>query len=617
MRQILPPVRGVLRNLSILCARLAAAIVVTAIAAQAQTVATTLPLLFPWAIVFDSQGNLYFAETNNHVIREVTPAGLLTTVAGTGVQGFSGDGGAATSAELDSPAGLALDSAGNLYVADTHNQRIRRITLATGLISTVAGSGVAGFAGDGGPAGTALLDHPTALALDSAGNLYIADTGNHRIRKLGAATGILTTVAGDGVQSFSGDNGPATAASIDSPRGIALDSAGNLYLADTHNQRVRKVGALTGAISTIAGVSGATSAPQPFGGDNGPDAMATLALPRGLALDAAGDVYLADTANQRIRVLSASTGAISTLAGQGTETFAGDGAPAVSASLDSPRAVALSPAGLLTLADTGNARVRQLDALPAPGPDIHTIAGIGVAVSTNPAPTPTPTPTASDFTLTATGATTLAIPPASTGTFTFSVGIVGAALASPIALAVTGVPAGVTASLNPTYLPPGGTVTSFTLAITTPAVVLAEPSPTFGSHSSPQILLSLLVLPVIAFSRRECRRCAQREAAEKIAAAVASRRERVPAAKAPVDSGLVMPGLKSRPISEASLSAACLAAVCAIFCAALVSGCGNRVNTGAVLTNSSTYTLTVTGTATSMTGTALQHSATVTLQLIQ
>jgi hypothetical protein len=130
-------------------------------------------------------------------------------------------------------------------------------------------------------------------------------------------------------------------------------------------------------------------------------------------------------------------------------------------------------------------------------------------------------------------------------------------------------------------------------------------------------LLSLLVLPVIAFSRRECRRCAQREAAEKIAAAVASRRERVPAAKAPVDSGLVMPGLKSRPISEASLSAACLAAVCAIFCAALVSGCGNRVNTGAVLTNSSTYTLTVTGTATSMTGTALQHSATVTLQLIQ
>ena len=530
--------------------------------------ATTLPLLFPWAIAFDAQGNLYFTETDNHVIREVTPAGILTTVAGTGVQGFSGDGGAATSAQLDSPAGLVLDSAGNLYIADTHNQRIRKITVATGLIATVAGTGAVGFSGDGGPAAAALLDHPTALALDSAGNLYVADTGNHRIRKLSAATGAITTVAGNGVQGFSGDNGPATAAAIDSPAGIALDSAGNLYFADTHNQRIRRVAALTGTITTLAGTSGATSAPQPFAGDNGPAASATLALPRGLVLDAAGDLYIADTANHRIRVISASTGAITTAAGQGTETFAGDGAPAVDASLDSPRAVALSPAGLLTLADTGNARVRQLDALPAPGPDIHTIAGVGAAVSTNPTPTPTPTPTASDFTLAASGATTLAVPPASTGTFTFSVGIVGAALVSPIALAVIGVPAGVTASLSPTYLPPGGTVTSFTLAITTPPVALAKPLP-FGQHHSPQILLGLLLLPVIAFRRRE------------------------------------------------RLRFAILATAFAILCAALMSGCGNRVNTGAELTNSSAYTLTVTGTATSSTGTALQHSAAVTLQLIQ
>ena len=571
MRTTIPPVRGVLRKLSILCARIAAAGLATAISAQAQTVATTLPLLFPWAIVFDSQGNLYFAETNNHVIREVTPAGGLTTVAGTGVQGFSGDGGLATSAELDSPAGLALDSAGNFYIADTHNQRIRKITLAAGLIATVAGTGVAGFAGDGGPAAAALLDHPTALALDSAGNLYIADTGNQRIRKLTAATGAITTVAGDGVEGFSGDNGPATAASIDSPAGIALDSAGNLYLADTHNQRIRRVAALTGAITTVAGAGAATNAPQPFAGDNGPATSATLALPRGLAFDTAGDLYIADSANHRIRVVSASTAKIATVAGQGTETFAGDGAPAIDASLDSPRAVALSPADLLTLADTGNARVRQLDALPTPGPDIHTIAGAGAAaVSTNPTPTPTPTPAASDFTLAATGATTLAIPPATTGTFTFSVAIVGAALASPIALAVIGVPPGVTASLSPTYLPPGGTVTSFALAITTPPVALAKPPPPqFGPPSNSPILLGLLFLPVIAFHHRERR------------------------------------------------SLAILAMTCAILCA-LIAGCGNRVNTGAEFANATaSYTLSVTGTATSSTGAALQHSAAVTLQLIQ
>jgi sugar lactone lactonase YvrE len=535
MRLTLPPIRGFLRKRAQLCALIAALLLGSAILGLGQTVATTLPLLFPWAIVFDAEGNLYFAETDNHVIREVTPAGVLTTIAGTGVQGFSGDGGPATAAELDSPAGLALDSAGDLYIADSHNQRIRKVTVATGLISTVAGTRVAGFAGDGGPAAAAQLDQPTALAFDPAGNLYVADTGNHRIRKLSAATGIMTTVAGYGVQGFSGDNGLATAASIDSPAGIAVDSAGNLYLADTHNQRIRKVSALTGTITTIAGVGGATSAPQPFAGDNGPAASATLALPRGLTLDAAGNLYIADTANHRIRVISASTGVISTVAGQGTETFAGDGAPAVNASLDSPRAVALSPAGLLTLADTGNARVRQLDALPAPGPDIHTIAGIGAAVSTN--PTPTPTPTASDFTLAATGATTLAIPPATTGTFAFSVGVVGAALASPIALAVIGVPPGVTASLSPTYLPPGGAVTSFTLAITTPAVALANPPPPLGPHHSPQILLGLLLLPVIVFSRRQRSRYARLEAAERIAVGAESRRKHVPAAKCGVSTG--------------------------------------------------------------------------------
>ena len=174
-------------------------------------------------------------------------------------------------------------------------------------------------------------------------------------------------------RAFAGDGGAATAASIDSPNGLALDAAGDIYIADTHNGRVRMVNVATGVIWTVAGVGGA----QAFGGDGGSATAAGLALPRGLTMDAAGNLYVADSANHRIRRISPA-GVVTTVAGQGTETFAGDGAPAVTASLDSPRAVAVSPGGLLTLADTANQRVRQLDALAAPGPDIHTIAGVSV-----------------------------------------------------------------------------------------------------------------------------------------------------------------------------------------------------------------------------------------------
>ena len=351
-----------------------------ATSARAQTQATTLPLMLPSATAFDAAGNLYFAETGNHVVRKVTSAGIITTVAGNGVQGFAGDGGLATSAELDSPAGLALDAAGDLYIADSHNQRVREVNAATGITATIAGTGAAGFSGDGGMATAARLDLPTALALDTAGNLYVADTNNHRVRRIAAATGAITTVAGNGVEAFTGDNGPATSASIDSPNGLALDAAGNLYIADTHNGRVREVSAASGLISTVAGAGVVAGNVQSFGGDGGAATAAGLALPRGLTMDAAGNLYFADSANHRIRRISPS-GTITTVAGQGTENFAGDGAPAVSASLDSPRSVAVSPAGLLTLADSGNQRVRQLDALPAPGPDIHTIAGLGATSS--------------------------------------------------------------------------------------------------------------------------------------------------------------------------------------------------------------------------------------------
>jgi sugar lactone lactonase YvrE len=341
----------------------------------AQTSSLTVPLILPSAIVFDPAGNLYLAETGNHVIRKVDTAGNITTIAGTDTQGFSGDAGPATSATLDSPQGLALnavDSANNLYIADTHNHRIRKLNLTTGIITTIAGT-TSGFSGDNALATAAKLNLPTALTLDASGNLYFADTGNHRIRKITTATGIITTIAGTGSQGFSGDTGLATSAIIDSPTGLALDAANNLYLADTHNHRIRKITAATGIITTIAG----TGAPG-FSGDTSAATSSTLALPHGLTIDASGNLYLADTANHRIRRIDVITGIITTAAGDGTQAFGGDGGPAIAAYLDSPRSTAVSPSTLLTLSDTGNQRIRQLTAVAAPATTIQTIAGIGV-----------------------------------------------------------------------------------------------------------------------------------------------------------------------------------------------------------------------------------------------
>jgi hypothetical protein len=339
----------------------------------AQPSALTIPLILPSAIVFDTTGNLYIAETANHSIRKVDALGRISTIAGTGTQGFSGDAGPATSATLDSPQGLAIDLANNLYIADTHNHRIRKLNLTTGIITTIAGA-TPGFSGDQALATSAQLNLPTALALDSANNLYLADTGNHRIRRIDAASGIITTIAGTGTQGFSGDSGPAAAAAIDSPTGLAVDPASNLYLADTHNHRIRRIDAATGIISTIAG----TGAPG-FSGDASAATAATLALPHGITLDSAGNLYLADTENHRIRRIDATTGIITTVAGTGTQGFSGDTGPAIAASLDTPRNTTASPSGLLTLADTANQRIRQLTAAPAPSTTIQTIAGLGLS----------------------------------------------------------------------------------------------------------------------------------------------------------------------------------------------------------------------------------------------
>ena len=322
--------------------------------------AAAAPLAAPAQITYDAAGNLYIADLNDNVIRKVDLAGIVTTVAGTGEQGFAGDGGSATSALLDSPAGVAVDAAGNIYIADTHNQRVRKVS--NGTITTIAGTGVAGFSGDNGTAGAAQLSNPTALAVDANGNIYIADTDNHRIRKISGAT--ITTVAGDGEQTFSGDGGAAIAAGIDSPNGVAVDAAGKIYIADTHNQRIRVVDA-GGNISTLAGTGS-----KSYGGDGGASTSALLARPRGLSVDAQGNIYVADSDNNRIRLIAAA-GNIATVAGNGSQGFAGDGGPAVNAILDTPRAPAAQAPGVFAFSDTHNQLVRGVGADGV----IHTIAG--------------------------------------------------------------------------------------------------------------------------------------------------------------------------------------------------------------------------------------------------
>lgn len=322
--------------------------------------ATAASLAAPAQIAYDAAGNLYIADLNNHVIRKVDLAGIVTTVAGTGEQGFAGDGGPATGAQLDSPAGVAVDAAGNIYIADTHNQRLRRVS--NGTITTIAGTGVPGFSGDGGAAASAQLSTPSALALDAGGNIYIADTDNHRIRRISGAT--ITTVAGNGEQGFSGDGGAATAAGIDSPNGVAIDASGRIYIGDTHNQRVRVV-STSGVISTLAG-----NGTKSYGGDGGSSTSALLARPRGLSVDAAGNIYVADSDNNRVRLIAAA-GTMTTVAGNGSQGFAGDGGLAVNAVLDTPRAPAIQGAGAFAFSDTNNQVVRLV------GTDsvIHTVAG--------------------------------------------------------------------------------------------------------------------------------------------------------------------------------------------------------------------------------------------------
>jgi sugar lactone lactonase YvrE len=335
--------------------------------------ATSELLALPMGVALDARGNLFIADTVNHRIRKVAAGtGIITTVAGTGRRGFAVDGGPATSAQLDVPRDVAVDGAGNLFIADSSNHRIRLVVLGTGTITTVAGTGIGGFSGDGGPAASAELHFPAGLALDAGGNLLIADGGNDRIRKVAAGTGLITTVAGTGTPGFNGDNQPATRALLFSPGGLALDAAGNVLFADVGNHRIRKVAAGTGLITTVAG----TGTPG-FNGDNQPATSAQLDGPSGVALDPSGNLFIADTVNHRIRKVAAGTGIITTVVGMGIRGSRGDGGPAGSASLDSPRGVALDPPGSLFIADTGNSRIRKVQAGTFPVAAVLTVSVAG------------------------------------------------------------------------------------------------------------------------------------------------------------------------------------------------------------------------------------------------
>jgi len=317
--------------------------------------AASAQLNYPQGIAVDANGNVFIADCFNHRVRKVTADGVISTVAGTGTAGNTGDGAAATSATLRNPCGIAVDSAGNVYIADTRNHTVRKVATG-GTISKLAGLGLAGFYGDGAAAVEAALDTPLGLALDSAGNLYIADVFNHRIRKV-AADGKIATVAGNGVVGYSGDEGPATGATLAYPHSIALDAAGSLYIADTHNDCIRKV-APDGAITTVAG-----SGMAGFSGDGGAATQAQLNYPKAVALDAAGNIFIADTINNRIRVVTPD-GKIATVAGSGAFGDWGDGGPASDAMLRFPTGVAVGPAGRVYIADDQNSRIRLLT--PAP-----------------------------------------------------------------------------------------------------------------------------------------------------------------------------------------------------------------------------------------------------------
>lgn len=330
--------------------------------------ATAASLNLPRGLAINSAGGVYISDTGNSRVRLVSPAGIISTVAGNGSYGATGDGGQATNASFSDVTDIALDAAGNLYIADASNHRIRKVTPG-GIVTTVAGTGVQGSSGDGGLAIDATLNRPISVALDAAGNLYICDSSNHNVRRVSLASGMIAPYAGNGTAAFSGDGGLATAASLNFPLGVATDKYGYLYIADSGNNSIRRVSP-GGMIVTVAGTGNLAG----FAGDGAAANGALLNIPSDVAVDGSGNLFIADSGNNRVRKVDGPSGIIGTIAGGDNDGFSGDAGPAVNSLLSFPWKLATDPAGAVYIADRVNNRIRKISA----GTYVATLAGAPV-----------------------------------------------------------------------------------------------------------------------------------------------------------------------------------------------------------------------------------------------
>ncbi|MGP8215418.1 MAG: hypothetical protein ACLQQ4_07635 [Bacteroidia bacterium] len=309
-------------------------------------------------LVLDKTGNIYLTNGNCNILK-VNTSGTVISFAGTEKSGCSGDGGPATSATINFPIGICIDSVGNIYFSDSFCQAIHKINISTGIMTRIAGlcNGYPGYNGDGGAANSAELDSPGGISFDNSGNLYIADANNNRIRKVNFKTGIITTIAGNGPSGerghYGGDGGPATSAQLNYPGSIALDDSLNVYIADCGNYRIRKVNAITGIINTIAG-----NGQSIFNGDSIPALSAAIYVEY-IVIDTSKNIYLTDY-NNRIRKINGKTGIITTIAGNGIAGYSGDGGPATAAEISDPTGIALDNSGNVYFIDVGNSRVRKI-----------------------------------------------------------------------------------------------------------------------------------------------------------------------------------------------------------------------------------------------------------------